>query len=452
MIISFSVENWMSFRDQATFSMIASRERQHGERVPKLGKYQTRVLPIAAIYGGNASGKTNFFEALHFAKTLIVKGTGIDSLIPIEPFRLDGKGTNRPSRFAFELLIDETIYEFSFVVTRKAVLEERLVVITSTSEKVLYDRRDGEPNFDSSLAKDMFLEFAFKGTRDNQLFLTNSVSQKGDNFRTVHDWFKDTLKFVAPDSRFDPFEQFIDEKDPLYTTMNEMLQRLDTGITHLGSEEIPFENIPLSAPIKTELQEKVESGMTVELESGNARFVITRKDGELIARKLVSFHPKSDGTEAKFEIHQESDGSQRVIDLLPAFLDLSAQTSPKVYVIDEIDRSLHPLLIQQLLETYLANCSTETRKQLLLTTHNVMLMDQQLLRRDEMWVAERDKSGVSSLFSFSEYKDVRYDKDLRKSYLQGRLGGIPRILPGGTLTNPHLTEESEERTDAAEQT
>ena len=452
MIISFSVENWMSFRDQATFSMIASRERQHGERVPKLGKYQTRVLPVAAIYGGNASGKTNFFKALSFAKTLVVKGTRPDSLIPVETFRLDDKKTNHPSRFVFELLIGETIYDFSFSVTRKAVLEERLVVITSTSEKVLYDRRDGEPNFDSSLAKDMFLEFAFKGTRDNQLFLTNSVSQKGDNFRTVHDWFKDTLKFVAPDSRFDPFEQFIDEKDPLYTTMNEMLQRLDTGITHLGSEEIPFENIPLSAPIKTELQEKVESGMTVELESGNARFVITRKDGELIARKLVSFHPKSDGTEAKFEIHQESDGSQRVIDLLPAFLDLSAQTSPKVYVIDEIDRSLHPLLIQQLLETYLANCSTETRKQLLLTTHNVMLMDQQLLRRDEMWVAERDASGVSSLFSFSEYKDVRYDKDLRKSYLQGRLGGIPRILPGGTLTNPHLTEESEEMTDAAEQT
>ena len=452
MIISFSVENWMSFRDPATFSMIASRERQHGERVPKLGKYQTRVLPVAAIYGGNASGKTNFFKALSFAKTLVVKGTRPDSLIPVETFRLDDKKTNHPSRFVFELLIGETIYDFSFSVTRKAVLEERLVVITSTSEKVLYDRRDGEPNFDSSLAKDMFLEFAFKGTRDNQLFLTNSVSQKGDNFRTVHDWFKDTLKFVAPDSRFDPFEQFIDEKDPLYTTMNEMLQRLDTGITHLGSEEIPFENIPLSAPIKTELQEKVESGMTVELESGNARFVITRKDGELIARKLVSFHPKSDGTEAKFEIHQESDGSQRVIDLLPAFLDLSAQTSPKVYVIDEIDRSLHPLLIQQLLETYLANCSTETRKQLLLTTHNVMLMDQQLLRRDEMWVAERDKFGVSSLFSFSEYKDVRYDKDLRKSYLQGRLGGIPRILPGGTLTNPHLTEESEEMTDAAEQT
>ena len=319
MIISFSVENWMSFRDQATFSMIASRERQHGERVPKLGKYQTRVLPVAAIYGGNASGKTNFFEALYFAKTLVVKGTGIDSLIPIEPFRLDDEGTNRPSRFAFELLIDETIYDFSFTVTRRAVIEERLVIITSNSEKVLYDRRDGKPNFGASLAKDMFLKFAFKGTRDNQLFLTNSVSQKVDKFRPVYDWFKDTLDLVAPDSLFEPFDQFLDEGHPLYSAMNEMLQRLDTGIAHLGSEEIPFENIPLPDPIKTKLQEEVEEGETVR--SINPRFVITREDGELIAKKMVSFHPKSDGTEAKFEIHQESDGSQRIIDLLPAFLE-----------------------------------------------------------------------------------------------------------------------------------
>ena len=110
------------------------------------------------------------------------------------------------------------------------------------------------------------------------------------------------------------------------------------------------------------------------------------------------------------------------------------------------------MLIRQLLEEYLSNCSTKTRTQLLLTTHNVMLMDQQLLRRDEMWVAERDGAGVSSLFSFSEYKDVRYDKDIRKSYLQGRMGGIPHISPGWSFTNPHPTEEIEERTDAGEKT
>ena len=436
MIISFSVENWMSFRDPTTFSMVASRERQHGERVPKLGKYQTRVLPIAAIYGGNASGKTNFFKALSFAKTLVVEGTRPDSLIPIDTFRLDAEGKSQPSRFAFELLIDETIYDFSFAVTQKAVLEERMVKITSTSEKVLYDRRDGNLSFDSSLSKDPFFPFVFRGTRDNQLFLTNSVSQNIDDFRPVYDWFKDKLVLVAPDSRFDLFELFLDEGHPLYMAMNEMLSRLDTGIAHLGSEEIPLENISIPEPLKTELQEKVKEGMAIRLltEPQTNRIVITRKDGELIAKRLVAFHPKSDGTEVRFEIHQESEGSQRVIDLLPAFLELSAQTLQKVYVIDEIDRSLHPLLIRQLLEEYLSNCSTKTRTQLLLTTHNVMLMDQQLLRRDEMWVAERDGAGVSSLFSFSEYKDVRYDKDIRKSYLQGRMGGIPRIVPEWSLT------------------
>jgi uncharacterized protein len=204
------------------------------------------------------------------------------------------------------------------------------------------------------------------------------------------------------------------------------------GIAHLGGKEIPFENIPLAEPLKTKLQENVKEGMTVRLltEPINERFVVTRKGGILIAKKLVTYHPKADGTEAKFEIRQESDGSQRVIDLLPAFLELSAQVSQKVYVIDEVDRSLHTLLTRRLLETYLANCSTETRTQLLLTTHDVLLMDQQLLRRDEMWVAERDAAGASNPLSFSEYKDVRYDKDIRKSYLQGRLGGIPRILLG----------------------
>jgi AAA15 family ATPase/GTPase len=429
MIISFFVENWMSFRDSVSFSMIASRERQHRDRLPKVGKYDTRVLPVAAIYGGNASGKTNFFKALNFAKMLVVKGTQPDSHLAVEGFRLDNASIDKPSRFVFELLIEETIYEFSFSVNRKSILEEKLVVIKSTSERVLYARRSGTIEFDELLKKDQFLKFAFKGTRDNQLFLTNSVSQKVDNFRPIYDWFKDTLDLVAPDSRFEPFEQFIDDGHPLYATMNEMLPQLDTGIAHLGGEEIPFENIPLPDAVKMMLQEEVKEGMPIRLMSDkNDHFVFTRKNGELIAKKLVTYHPKTDGTEAKFEIRQESDGSQRVIDLLPAFLELAAPGSKKVFVIDEVDRSLHTLLTRRLLEAYLASCSANTRSQLLLTTHDVLLMDQHLLRRDEMWVAERNPKGLSTLVSFAEYKDVRYDKDIRKSYLQGRLGGIPRIL------------------------
>jgi AAA15 family ATPase/GTPase len=145
----------------------------------------------------------------------------------------------------------------------------------------------------------------------------------------------------------------------------------------------------------------------------------------------------SDGSRTNFEMQQESDGSKRVIALLPAFLDLTAKGCEKVYVIDEVDRSLHTILSRRLLEAYLDSCSAKSRAQLLLTTHDVILMDQDILRRDEMWVAERDDLGASSLISFNEYKDIRYDKDTRKSYMQGRLGGIPQILFSGSLAVPH---------------
>ncbi len=431
MLIRFSIENWMSFQNHTTFSLIASRERQHGNRVPKIPKFNLGVLPVAAIYGGNASGKTNLFKALSFAKGLVVKGTQPYSSIAVDHFKLGTSSkSDQPSQFNFELLIEESIYVFSFSVTHKAILEEKLVLISSSKEKTLYHRISGEPNFDRSLADNQALLFAFKGTRDNQLFLTNSVSQKIDTFKPVYDWFKDTLELIAPDSRFESFDQFLDEGHPLYATMNKMLPQLDTGISHLGGEEIPFESLPLPEPLKKKLKEELEEGSTVKLmaEPFNERFIVSRKNGELISKKLVTFHLNSDGTKTKFDMRQESDGSQRVIDLLPAFLEVSANQAKKVYVIDEVDRSLHALLIRRLLESYLTECSTESRSQLLFTTHNVLLMDQDLLRRDEMWITERNVQGISSLLSFSEYKDVRYDKNIRKSYLQGRLGGIPRIL------------------------
>jgi len=430
MILRFAVENWMSYRDRVEFSMIASRERQHRDRLSYVNKYKTWILPIAAVYGGNASGKTNLFKALNFAKGLIVKGTHAESLLPVDRFRLDVKSAENPARFSFELLIKEMIYEFSFTVDSYSVLEEKLVQISSTSEKILYDRREGKPNFDSTLNKDKFLHFAFQGTRDNQLFLTNSVSQKVDRFKSISDWFRNNLELVAPDSRFEPFEQFLDEEHPLYGTMNSMLPRLDTGIASLGGEDISFENAPIPEVIKTKLQEDVKEGMTVRVlsEPNNDRFLVRRKGEDFFVKKLVTNHRKSDGSLVKFDMNHESAGSQRIIDLLPAFLELSKKDSEKVFVIDEVDRSLHTMLTRRLLEAYLSSCSPANRAQLLFTTHDVLLMDQEFLRRDEMWVTEREDNGASTLHSFSEYKDIRYDKNLRKSYLQGRLGGIPKIF------------------------
>lgn len=427
MLINFSVENWRSYRDRATFSMIASRERQHRERLPFLKKYKTNVLPIAVIYGGNASGKTNFFKALNFVKKLVVVGTQPENLIPREPFLLNPEYIGKPSYFSVEILAKETIYGFSFLANNQTIIEEKLVEINKSteSEKILYHRKDNQPNFDEKLPDPNFLNFAFKGTRDNQLFLTNSVSQNIDTFRPVYNWFRSTLELIAPDSRFNNFEHFLNEDHPLYATMNKELPSLDTGIAKLEEEIIPFENVQLPPSIKDHMQENLKEGMTFKLPASGYPIVITRKAGELIAKRLVTYHKSSDGSNIKFEIAQESDGSQRIIDLLPAFLEMALADSKKVYIIDELDRSLHAHLTRNLISRYLSNCDPESRSQLLFTTHDSLLMDQELFRRDEMWITERDSENSSKLYSFSEFKDVRYDKNLQKSYLQGRMGGVP---------------------------
>jgi len=444
MLISFELENWMSFRDRVTFSMVASRERQHRSRVPKLGRYDISVLPVAAIYGGNASGKTNFFKALNFAKQFIVKGSLPDASIPVEPYRLSDEYAQKPSRFKFEILANDTIYEYSFGVTRTQVTEERLIQISPSRETVLFDRSIGVPHTEAMVMEDR-LEYVYQGTRDNVLFLTNTVTQKVDTFLPVYLWFRDALELIAPDSRFGGFEQFLDEGHPLYAVMNEALPQLDMGFSQIGGEEFPFESLNIPDHVKTKLSEDVKEGISVRLMTGpiNERFVVTRRNGELIAKKLVTYHIKEDGTKARFDMRQESDGSQRVIDLLPAFLELLNKKSEKVFIIDEVDRSLHTLMVRTFIETYLNHCTDLTRTQLLFTTHDLLLMDQDILRRDEMWVAERNARGASTLLSISDHKDIRYDKDIRKIYLQGRLGGIPKVLLGDLLWPHSETEELE---------
>ena len=274
-----------------------------------------------------------------------------------------------------------------------------------------------------------FCSLPFGEPGKNQLFLTNSVSQGIDRFRPVYDWFDKALRLIAPDSRFELFHLLFNSGHPINNVVNEALSQFDTGIVRLSDEKIPFDSISMPESLRVELQENIKEGMGAQLlgMSTHDRTVVFRKDGELIAKKLVTYHPKSDGTEVRFDIRQESDGTRRMIDLLPAFIDLlqafpdqSGQEAGKVYVIDEIDRSLHTLLVRSLIEAYLEKCSIKTRSQMLLTTHDVLLMDQHLLRRDEMWVTERDDSGISQPVSLQRLQGYPVRQ------------GHPQVLPAGT--------------------
>ncbi len=431
MLISFSIENWQCFRDKVTLSMVKTAEQQHGERLPSInGK---TLLPAAAIYGGNASGKTKFFNAFEFAQRFVTIITQPENSIPRDHFRLDPQCAIKPSTFTFEFLIKDTekkstCYEFSFSVNDRVVVEEKLIKILPRGEKILYHREPGKKiNFpdDIELQKDQRLQFVADGVRENILFLSTTVDQKFKYFKPIYDWFKHELVLLNPFSSFEFFDSEVD-----YEELSSFLSEFDTGIDSVGLEDISFQ---IHESVKKNLLQNLMEGMSARVANG---WIFKKENGDISVKKLVSYHQSMQGEKIPFEINRdESTGTQRIINLAPYFLDLIQNKKPKLYVVDELDRCLHTLATKALLERYLSSCSKDTRSQLLFTTHDVLLMDQKLLRRDEIWINERDMQGNSSLFSLAEYKDVRNDKDIRKSYLQGRFGGIPKIfLQGLNLT------------------
>lgn len=423
--------------------MVASRELQHKERLTIVPSLDLKVLPTAALYGGNGSGKSNFYLALEFAKHFILKSKiSEDDLIEVEPFRLDDKSEKAPSVFTFEVLVGSEVFKYSFAVTRKRVWEESLEILKGEKATLVYSRRvvqdKDEWKFDYFEKLDLpkeeaeFIKFKARDTLPNQLFLNAVRGRKIPVTDSFTSWFKQTLTLIDPQTTFKTMEFTLKGRDKLRGYCVEALNKAHTGIDKIDGEEIPFEAADIPKGLKQMIKDKIKEKEIYDLASPDRkRYSVFLEKGQLKCLQLVTYHRGSDGKQIRFDVSEESEGTQRLIDLLPAFHELLSSDSKKVFVIDELDRSLHTLLTRNLLESYLASRRNESRGQLIFTTHDGLLLDQALFRRDEFWFIDKDETGASSLTALSDFKDVRHDKDIRKSYLSGRFGGIPiiRTLP-----------------------
>jgi AAA15 family ATPase/GTPase len=429
MILSFSIENWRSFKDKVTLSMLPTREKQHLHRVSYLQEDDVAVLPIASIYGGNASGKSNFIAALERLRSLIVERREFMSAVPVDPFWLDDTYINKPSNFEIEFLADSSIYRYILSATRQKITYEKLVKINGNSEIVLYERKESKVEnigWEGSLKDRLEFVAANKMTRTNQTFLTTAVELNFEPLFPVWNWFSNNLLIIFPSSRYIATENFADSNNRVGKILNEMLQELDTGISRIGGENVDLSKVSFTLKDKESI-DKLPEGRSLKFNVHNEVIIVTRNNDRLSAKRLTSYHRKLDGSEASFGLYMESDGTKRVLNIIPAIIDLLFFESTKVCVIDEIDRSLHTSLAQALVRRYLRDCSKDTKSQLLMTTHDVQLINQDIFRRDEIWFTERKDDNCSDLFSLGSFEGVRYDKDIRKSYLQGRFGGIQNV-------------------------
>ena len=432
MLVNFSVQNWMSFKEEASLSMVASLERQRREDLPELPKHKLKVLPISAIYGGNASGKSNLCKAIAFMRSLITEQRNVDDRIPVHPFKLDRSLANEPSVFSMEFSVNDEVFELTIKLDSTTVIEERLVKVLKTSDRVLYSRYDCDQiEFHSTISDNKRLSTVFDFTRSNEVFLQKSVSLNCTEFRAIYDWFLRSLLVLTPDSKQGLLDTVWNNDAFDCEEVGQVLSQLDTGVSGLGLEEVKGAELPKRLRDKIEADFASEDAALGEMinRMPYERLFASKRDDEITYHRLVSYHRGKNQEDVQFELSEESDGTQRLFDLIAVFLKKPRRNqSELVLIIDELDRSLHTLLSRSLIQYFLRSSNPSSRRQMILTTHDVMLMDQELLRRDQMWVTERNHWGESRLYSFSEFKDVRKDKHLRRSYLSGRLGGIPKMF------------------------
>lgn len=280
------------------------------------------------------------------------------------------------------------------------------------------------------------LELVAKITRPNQLFLTEANERNVEKLKPLMRWFRNNLVFIAPYSRYGYLELRAHTDKEFIDSLGKFLQQADTGIHQVASVQEQFDLNKHFPDMPEDLKQEIRNGLNANagekkalfIQAGREYFTIARDDTlgkEPVLLSLKMRHQTADGDTVDFDTKDESDGTNRMMHLLPSLLDLRA--SEKVYIIDELDRSMHPLLCRLFVETFIQNAIKGTSNgQLVFTTHETALLDLDLLRRDEIWFIEKDKDGGSHLCSLAEYR-VRNDLKIDKGYLNGRFGAIPFI-------------------------
>ena len=438
MLIRFTIENFMNFRDEVQLQMFPGQGQQPPRHVilPK-DKEDIPVLKTAAIFGPNASGKTNIMRAMNTAKNMILKPPARDESLEDRRFKFKKAYLTKPTSFEFEIKGSEYNYAYGFSYTPDGIQSEWLYRITKTDQQLIFEKESPETGY--KIEASYFSEFQDQYKRlkmmtedvlPNRLFLSSINERKIDDMAIaldlldVFNWFKD-LTIVSPESRYIrhyvlPFEDEFSKK------FKDLIMRFDTGIDNVELKPISDEKTGREIPeeLLRESRVNLKPGQIriFSTKDHNQYLLIKEKSNELTIKELMTHHRGAE-SDCWMELAEESDGTKRLTDLLPILIN-AAMNKNTVFVVDELDRSLHPMLTKFFVCTFL-DISQNT--QMIFTAHEKGLQDQNVFRKDEIWYLEKNDQGYSELRSLAEYKDIRKDLDLERGYMAGRFGALPIV-------------------------
>lgn len=415
MLLRFRFANFRSFRTEQELSMIAGplKDRAdtliHDEAIPE------SILPTAALYGANASGKTNVILALQFMATAVKFSHTRwqpDEKIPRQPFASE-EDRDRPSEFLVDVLIGGVRYQYGFSVSDTAVVEEWLHAYPKGKRQAWFSRCAGKPmSFSEKMPGE---NRTIEGlTRPNSLFLSTAAQNNHSALSPVYGWFSRSLEFVLGQrSEWKNRSAELCTDPPYKDSIVKMMASADLGIADLRiTEETPakVEWARSALEAANKLEPNIKAGLTFYIES--------RKQIRLLHRIGDNVVP--------FEPNQESDGTIAYLTLLGPIV--SAIQAGGVVCVDELDASLHPLLAIHLIQLFGDRSLNPKGAQLVFNTHDTNLLSSGILRRDQIWFAEKKQDGSSQVYPLTDFKP-RKEENLANGYLQGRYGAIPFLNP-----------------------
>ncbi len=431
MLIRFIVSNFLSFNEEKEFNMLAGSFKTHKHHIYNVGKLD--ILKAAAIYGANGAGKSNLIKAIEFLQETVENG-GLENSIDDKKFKLSKANEALPITFEIEVSIEKKIYSYGVKFNHTVVVEEWLYESGITVEdKMIFERKfskSGRPEikvaekYKKTQKQKLLIELMEENLLKSwELLLGKSVELKISEITSARSAIENGIIIIHPRDKFQNLVPALTTSNNFNLFANELLQTFDTGVQELGIEMIDFEKFfgEDEEKLKKEIIEKLDTEESVIVNTDSGGVTITKDNGKYTVSKVVAKHMNDEGKYIVFDLADESDGTQRLLDFIPAFDGMLE--GEYTFIIDEIDQSLHPALLKALIHKIMAEEST--KGQLIFTTHESNLLDLDLFRQDEIWFAEKERlRGSTQLYSLSEFKP-RYDLDIRKGYLKGRFGAIP---------------------------
>lgn len=425
MIVQVKIKNYLSFRDEVIVNFDAGRETRFAEYLPVIKKFHNRrLLPISCLFGANGAGKTNFMRALNFLRNMVLVYYENLIAIPAYPYLLDDTHKNQPSELSISFLTcNDIICTFSLTVTPMAVLKESLFIRNSQGEKKIYSRTGKRFSFNigGSEKKQIILKAMADATPDKQLFLNRTrkalFEQNCPILAETLQWFE-RLILVTPETTFVPFWGGVDK-------LQELFSELKFGIDGITLENYPEANIPKH--LKESIEKAIQPNMYLGASLDGDFIIADQVDEKIRYQRVCSLHKISNTNNVSFGFCAESDGTRRILELSPVIYSLLHATEKHcVFIVDELDRSLHTLLTKYIVKKFIKKSGPDSRVQVIFTCHDGLMIDSDIFRRDEIRIVSND-TDTTQIKSVYETTKTRTDSSIRKMYLQGKLGGIPKV-------------------------